>query len=59
MEKEVRNNLLENDVCSLIIKGLETTWVLIHAPDDLASFLRYPLMRFLMRGGWKRCGGCD
>jgi hypothetical protein len=24
---------------------------LIHTPDDLASFLRYPLVRCLMRGG--------
>jgi len=31
---------------------------LIHAPDDLASFLRYPLERVLMRGGQKRCGEC-
>ena len=32
-------------------------FVLIHAPDDIASFLRYPLVRFLKRGGWQRCGG--
>ena len=24
---------------------------LIHAPDDIASFLRYPLVKFLTRGG--------
>jgi hypothetical protein len=30
---------------------------LIHAPDDFASFLWYSFVRFLRRGGWKRCGG--
>ena len=30
---------------------------LIQASDDFASFLRYPLVRCLMRGGWKRCDG--
>jgi hypothetical protein len=26
--------------------------VLIHAADDLASFLRYPLVQFCIRGRW-------
>jgi hypothetical protein len=30
---------------------------LIQAPDDIASFLRYPLVRVLTRGGWQRCSG--
>jgi hypothetical protein len=30
---------------------------LIQASDDYASFLRYPLVRCLMRGGGQRCGG--
>jgi hypothetical protein len=31
--------------------------LLIHTSDELASFLRYPFVKFLMRGGGKRCGG--
>jgi hypothetical protein len=27
----------------------------IHAADDFASFLRYSLGQFLMKGGWTRC----
>src|SRR5262250_368726 len=34
-----------------------TANVLIQASDDYASFLRYPLMSCLMRGGVQRCGG--
>ena len=30
---------------------------LIQASDDYASFLRYPLVRCLTRGGGQRCGG--
>jgi hypothetical protein len=37
----------------------EAPLFLIHAPDDIASFLRYPFVRFLRRGDWKRCGGFD
>jgi hypothetical protein len=33
------------------------TTSLIHASDDLAAFSSSPLVRFLMRGGEKRCGG--
>jgi hypothetical protein len=32
-------------------------YALIQASDDFTSFLSYPLVRFLMRGGEKRCGG--
>jgi hypothetical protein len=30
---------------------------LIQASDDYASFLSYPLVRCLMRGGGQRCDG--
>jgi hypothetical protein len=35
----------------------ESRLTLIHAPSDFASFLRYPFVRFLRRGVWKRCDG--
>jgi hypothetical protein len=57
-----------NMVCSALMsrQGVEQQWnrllcspylfcrSLIHAPDNLASFLRYALTRLLRRGGWKR-----
>jgi biopolymer transport protein ExbB len=36
---------------SIMTRMLTVSELLIQAPDDLASFLRYPLVRFLIRGG--------
>ena len=52
--------LIESHALILSVLGrARAARFLIQAPDDLASFLRYPLERVLMRGGEKRCGAFD
>jgi hypothetical protein len=48
----VRQSVAQDRCGSLLaLSDSHVSLTLIHAPDDIASFLRYPLVKFLTRGG--------